>query len=130
MTHRIVRRAADLSQALAEPAERVSKGWIAANTLASLGLWMASVTSLQILIPERLQQLEPRHKVVYLGGIAAIGALAAGIMTPLAGALSDRTGGSLRLGRQFSGRRHRWTLAGAAAGALFLLLIGRRPAWQ
>jgi MFS family permease len=112
------------SRALAEPTNRVSKGWIAGNTLASLGLWMASVTSLSILIPEQLQHLAPKHKVIYLGIVAAIGALAAGIATPLVGALSDSSGRPSILGRRFSGRRHRWTLGAAALGAVVLVLLG------
>jgi MFS family permease len=104
----------------------VSVGWIAANTLASLGLWMASVTTLQILIPLKLQHISPHNKVLYLGLVAAIGALAAGIMTPLVGTLSDRSKSRSFLGRRFGGRRHKWTLGAATLGAAFLLILGQQ----
>ena len=40
-----------VSRALAEPTVHVRHGWIAGLGLASLGMWMASYTPLQVLLP-------------------------------------------------------------------------------
>ena len=42
-----------VSEALAEPSVHVRRGWIASLGLASLGMWMASYTPLQVLLPLR-----------------------------------------------------------------------------
>ncbi len=59
-----------------------------------------------------------------LGVVTGIGALAAVLANPLAGALSDRT--SLRLANRHFGRRHVWTAVGALIGALALVLLARQ----
>ena len=111
-----------LPPALAEPVERVRAGWISGLGLASLAMWMAAYTPLQVLLPEQLQRITPHHKIVALGVVSALGGLASLLATPVAGALSDRTTRALRLGR-LCGRRHRWTLAMSLLGAASLALI-------
>jgi MFS family permease len=54
--------------------------------------------------------------------VSGFGAIAAGLATPVAGALSDRTTHRLALGR-LRGRRHRWTLGMALLGAACLALL-------
>ncbi len=108
--------------ALAEPTVHVRGGWIAGLSLASLVMWMASLTPLQFLIPEQIQDIDPKGKIVALGLVSAFGAVASVLATPVAGALSDRTTHAYRLGRM-RGRRHRWTLGMAAAAAVSLALI-------
>src|ERR1022692_2014285 len=93
-----------LSQALAEPTVHVRRGWIAGLGLASLGMWMASLTPLQVSMPQQLQDITPHHKILALSLVSAAGAVAAVIATPVAGALSDRTTGALGFGR-LRGRR-------------------------
>jgi MFS family permease len=111
-----------LPRALAEPAEPVSRGWIGSLGLASLVMWMASLTPLQVLIPDQLQNIDPHGKILALGLVSAFGAVASLLATPIAGALSDRTTHAYRFAH-LRGRRHRWTLAMAILGAISLTLI-------
>jgi MFS family permease len=114
------------SRALAEPTVHVRGGWIAGLGLASLGMWMAAYTPLQVLLPTQLQDITPRHKIAALAVVTGFGAVASGLATPVAGALSDRTTHRYALGRM-TGRRHRWTLVMAllAAAALAVLSVQR-----
>ncbi len=125
MAERTTRAPGAVPLALAEPATPVSAGWIGSLALASLAMWMASLTPLQILIPEQLQAIDPKGKIVALGLVSAFGAVASLLATPVAGALSDRTTRAFPVGH-LRGRRHRWTLAMAALGAASLYLIGRQ----
>ena len=112
-----------LPRALSEPTEPVTKGWIGTLGLASLVMWMASITPLQVVIPAQLQSIDPHGKILDLGLISAFGAIASLLATPIAGAFSDRTTqayGFLHL----RGRRHRWTLAMAGLSAICLALMG------
>jgi MFS family permease len=117
-----------LPAALAEPAVRARRGWVALLVLANLGVWMAFFTPIQVLLPQQIEAIDPARKEAMLGWVTGLGALAAVIANPLAGALSDRTGP--RLGRRHGGRRlgrrHVWTLGGAVVGAAGLLLLSRQ----
>jgi len=79
-----------LPLALAEPTEPVTKGWIGSLGLASLVMWMASLTPLQILIPEQLQHIDNKGKILALGLVSAFGAIASLLATPIAGATLKR----------------------------------------
>jgi MFS family permease len=114
-----------LSQALAEPTVHVRRGWIASLGLASLGMWMASYTPLQVLLPTQLQDITPDHKIVALAIVSGAGAIASGLATPVAGALSDRTTRKYALGRM-NGRRHRWTLSMALLAAVSLVILAQQ----
>jgi len=117
-----------LPRALAEPTDPVPKRWIGGLGLASLAMWMASITPLQVLIPEQLQTYDHRNKIVALGLISAFGAVASLLATPIAGALSDRTTHAYGL-FHLRGRRHRWTLIMALLSAVCLALTaGQRGA--
>jgi MFS family permease len=107
--------------ALAEPVVPVRRSWIGLLFAANLGLWMALFTPIQILLPNQIAEIGVSGKEAALGWVTALGALVAIVMNPLAGAFSDRTRPRLR-GRVF-GRRHVWTLTGAAVGALSLLFL-------
>src|SRR5215472_5579099 len=113
-----------IPKALAEPTAPVTKGWIASLGLASLVMWMASITPLQVLIPEQLQTIEHNGtgKILALGLVSACGAVASLLATPIAGALSDRTTHTYGFAH-LRGRRHRWTLAMAILSAISLALI-------
>jgi MFS family permease len=111
-------------QALAEPVVRVPASWTARLVMASLGLWMAFFTPIQQLLPRQVESIDPTHKETMLGLVTGLGALAAVIANPLAGALSDRT--SVRIRGVALGRRHVWTLGGAFLGAAALVLLSRQ----
>jgi hypothetical protein len=109
MTEKTASEAAELSPALAEPTIHVRRGWITGLGLASLGMWMASLTPLQVSLPQQLQDITPHHKYVALAVVSAVGAISSVIATPLAGALSDRTTGSRGIGRcAAAGTAGRW----------------------
>jgi hypothetical protein len=67
--------------ALAEPAEHVRYRWIVGLTLASLGMWMASQTPLQVVLALQLQDITPRHKIVALGVVTGVGAISSALAT-------------------------------------------------
>src|ERR1700741_2722072 len=98
------------SLALAEHTQHVRYRWIVGLPLASLGMWMATQTPLQVMLALQLQDITPQHKVVALAVVTGVGAISSALATPIVGMLSDRTAHGRRLGR-VSGRRHRWTLA-------------------
>ncbi len=110
-----------IPRALAEPTEPVTKTWIGTLGLASLAMWMASLTPLQVLIPEQLQNIDPHGKILALGLVSAFGAVSSLLATPIAGALSDRTTHSFGF-VHLRGRRHRWTLVMAVLAAICLAL--------
>jgi MFS family permease len=114
-----------LPLSLAEPTERVRRGWVAGLSLASLGMWMAAYTPLQVLLPTQLQNITPQHKIVALAVVTGFGAVSSALATPLAGALSDRTTHRFALGRM-AGRRHRWTLAMALLAAVALAVLSEQ----
>jgi MFS family permease len=109
-------------RALDEPTVPVRKRWIATLALATMGLFMASGTPAQLLLPQQVQSIAPHQKFLVIGLVHALGAIAAIVATPLVGAMSDRTTDSRSLGR-LRGRRHRWTLGMAVLAAMCLALI-------
>jgi MFS family permease len=110
------------SLALAEPTQHVRYRWIVGLTLASLGMWMATQTPLQVMLALQLQDITPRHKIVALGVVTGVGAISSALATPVVGALSDRTAHGRRTGR-FSGRRHRWTLVMVVLAAACMVVL-------
>src|SRR5712692_11484622 len=76
-----------LSSALAEPTEPVTKAWIGTLGLASLVMWMASITPLQVLIPLQLQHIDRHGMILALGLVSAFGAVSSLLATPIAGVL-------------------------------------------
>lgn len=102
--------------ALTEPMRRVGAPFVGTLSLATLGIWMAFFTPIQLLLPQQLEDIDPAGKVGALGWVTGAGAAVAILVTPVAGALSDRTTSRL-------GRRLPWVLGGTllAAGALAVL---------
>src|SRR6266487_3358561 len=125
MADQMIDEAGLLPRALTEPTEHVRARWITGLGLASLGMWMAALTPLQVLIPIQLQDITPRHKIAALSIVSAVGAISSGLATPLAGALSDRTTHGFAVG-WLRGRRHRWTLGMALLGAAALAALARQ----
>jgi MFS family permease len=122
MRDRTLGQADVLSLALAEPTEHVRRRWIFGLTLASLGMWMAAQTPLQVVLALQLQDITPKHKIVALGVVTGVGAISSALATPIVGMLSDRTAHGSRIGR-FSGRRHRWTLIMAVLAAACMVVL-------
>jgi MFS family permease len=107
--------------ALAEPVVPVRRSWIGLLFAANLGLWMALFTPIQILLPVQISAIGVSSKETALGWVTGLGALVAIIANPVAGAFSDRT--RLRIRGRAYGRRHAWTLGGAAISVLSLLAL-------
>ncbi|MGH3126274.1 MAG: MFS transporter, partial [Streptosporangiaceae bacterium] len=74
MSEKAADEAPAIPRALAEPTVHVRGGWIAGLGLASLGMWMASLTPLQVSMPQQLQDITPHHKVLALSLVSAAGA--------------------------------------------------------
>jgi MFS family permease len=107
--------------ALAEPTVPVRPGWVVLLMFSGLGVWMAFFTPIQVLLPRQVAAIDPAHKEAMLGWVTGLGALAAMVVNPIAGALSDRTAPVRR--RWLAGRRHAWTVGGAVLGAAALVLL-------
>jgi MFS family permease len=110
-----------VAPALADPVVPVRRSWIGLLFAANLGLWMAFFTPVQILLPQQISGLGVPGKETALGWVTGLGALVAIVVNPVAGALSDRSRPAL--GPRFSGRRHVWTLGGAAIAFASLVVL-------
>ncbi|MGW3665217.1 MFS transporter [Streptomyces sp. NPDC005141] len=105
--------------ALAEPVERVGRGWTSALSLANGAIWVGWYGPLQILLASQAEDFAPGtglSKEATLAWVTGAGAVVSLVANPLFGALSDRT-------TSRRGRRTPWIVAGAAGGALSLLLL-------
>ncbi|MER5380036.1 MFS transporter [Streptomyces sp. NPDC002688] len=105
--------------ALAEPVERVGRGWTSALSLANGAIWVGWYGPLQILLASQAEDFAPGtglSKEAVLAWVTGAGAVVSLVANPLFGALSDRTTAR-------RGRRTPWIVAGAAGGALSLLLL-------
>jgi MFS family permease len=105
---------------LTEPLTRVRAGWTTLLFLANLGLWLGIYAPIQVLLPEQAAMFDAANKTVVLSVVMGVGAAAALVANPLIGMLSDRTASRW-------GRRHPWTLAGAVAGALGMVVLAFAP---
>lgn len=101
---------------LAEPVAQVGRRFVGGIALASLGMWTALYTPVQVLLAQQLETIDPHHKASALGLVTGLGAVVALVATPLAGALSDRTTSRF-------GRRRPWLAGGALGTALGLLVL-------
>ncbi len=88
--------------------------WFMPGTLGIFILWGAIPT---VLLPLQVEQLDPVNKVANLAIVTTIGALAAMIMQPIAGTISDRT-------RSRFGSRAPYIVGGALFGGLALVALG------
>ncbi|NEB04386.1 MFS transporter [Streptomyces sp. SID13726] len=108
-----------MSTALAEPVERVGKGWTASLSLANVAIWVGWYGPLQILLARQAEDFAPgtgMSKETLLAWVTGVGAVVSLAANPFFGALSDRTTARW-------GRRSPWIVAGAAGGALSLLVL-------
>jgi MFS family permease len=115
-----------VSTALAEPVDRVGKGWTTSLSLANVAIWVGWYGPLQILLARQAEDFAPgtgMSKETLLAWVTGVGAVVSLAANPFFGALSDRTTASW-------GRRSPWIVAGAAGGALSLLLLaGANGLW-
>lgn len=100
---------------------RVGASWFTLFTLAWLVIWTVQLTPLQLLLPLQLDTSDTEagwvSGVVSSGLVLGVGGLAGVIAGPIAGALSDRRGGSRR-------RRRPYALIGTWITTVCLLLTG------
>ncbi|MEU6066044.1 MFS transporter [Streptomyces sp. NPDC047082] len=105
--------------ALAEPVERVGRGWTAALSVANAAIWVGWFGPLQILLASQAKDFAPgsgMSKETMLAWVTGVGAVVSLVANPVFGALSDRT-------TSRRGRRTPWIVAGTVGGALSLLLL-------
>jgi MFS family permease len=81
---------------------------------ANLGVFILWGAIPGVLLPLQMEALDAAHKVANLALVSTIGAFAAMIAQPVAGAVSDRT-------RSKFGRRAPWMVGGAVIGGLALI---------
>ena len=95
----------------------MSGGFVAALSIANLGIWLAFFTPIVNLLPRLVEDLTgPHGKETALGWVTGVGALVAIIANPLAGAMSDRTTSRF-------GRRRPWVFGGALVGMVALFVL-------
>lgn len=99
-----------------EPTVPVRKRWTGALGAASLGLYLATLTPTQVLLPAQVQGIDPVGKVSSLALVSATASVVAIVTNPVAGALSDRS-------RSRFGRRRPFVFAGAVCCALSLAAL-------
>lgn len=102
------------------PTKALNMGVLVLYCLAILSIWMAVFPILQILIPTQIVALDATHKIADFSLISALGALAALLTFPLAGAFSDRTTSRF-------GRRRPWIIGGVIGMALMLIILASMP---
>ncbi|MBD7958676.1 MFS transporter [Microbacterium sp. Sa4CUA7] len=108
------------------PRPRVGAGWFTLFTLAWLALWAVQLVPIQLLLPLQLDTPDDADGwisgVIWSGIVLAAGGVAAIVVGPIAGALSDRT-------RSRLGRRRPWALGGSwlAAAALVATAFAEGP---
>lgn len=108
-----------MSTSLKEPVDRVGPGWTAALSLANVAIWVGWYGPLQILLARQAEDFAPgtgMSKETLLAWVTGVGAVVSLAANPFFGALSDRTTAR-------RGRRTPWIVAGAAGGALSLLVL-------
>ncbi|MEU5806379.1 MFS transporter [Streptomyces sp. NPDC047718] len=96
----------------------VGAPWLAALSLANLGVWVGWFGPLQLLLARQAELLAPDSKASALALVTGIGAAVSMVANPVFGALSDRTTAA-------AGRRIPWVTGGVAAGAAGLLALTR-----
>jgi len=105
-----------MPRALAEPTENPGARWVALLTVASIGLWAGFFGPIQVLLAQQAEQVAPGDKELVFGVVTGVGSAVSVVANPLFGALSDRTTSRF-------GRRVPWVAAGAALGALALVVL-------
>lgn len=97
--------------------ERVTRRWVSLYGMVWIGYWMGNLVPLQLLIPNKLDQIAPASKEVSFATINALSGIVLLVALPLCGALCDRT-------RVRFGRRRTWLAVGSMLFAVGLVLTG------
>ena len=105
-----------LSEALSEPTRPVSLGFQVLLGLATAGATISLIPVLTVMIPAQAAQMNPSNAANNLAFVLTLGASAALVSNPLAGALSDRTTSRF-------GRRRPWLLVGTLGVSAGLALL-------
>jgi MFS family permease len=104
-------------EALREPTENVNWVFVLSITLANIGILMVLITPLNNLLPRYADLITGGDgKETALAWVSGVGAIAAMVFNPLAGAFSDRTSSAL-------GRRRPWIIAGAVSAAALMVVM-------
>jgi MFS family permease len=111
--------AADVTLPTDDRRPKVSAGFIALLAFGLFGAYLAFVTPIAISLAIRVKALSPDHEE-YLGVILGLGSLAALLVGPLGGQLSDRT-------RSRFGRRRPWIVGGTIVGLIGLTIMAASP---
>ncbi|MFD0266381.1 MFS transporter [Streptomyces sp. NPDC127106] len=90
--------------------------WVAALSLANVGVWVGWFGPLQLLLARQAELLAPDAKASALAVVTGVGAAVSLVANPVFGALSDRT-------TAVAGRRIPWVIGGVAGGAAGLLAL-------
>jgi MFS family permease len=103
---------------LGAPTVRGRREWLLMVSLAAVFFVLLTlyVAVLQVLLPNQIQDFNPASKATNLGALFAITSIFSTTITPLSGALSDRT-------RTRFGRRTPWIVLGALIGGGALILV-------
>lgn len=108
---------APLVTAWSEPQRPVNWVFMASITLANIGIMIVLLAPLSNLLPRYAELIAGNQgKVGALAWVSGVGAIAAMVFNPVAGAFSDRT--TLRLGR-----RRPWIIGGALAGGVLMVVM-------
>ncbi len=109
-----------IPEAFAEPVNRVRGGWMSLLFFANIALWLGFYAPIQVLLPSQAEMLDAANKESVFSLVTGVGAIVALFANPVVGLLSDRTTSA-------RGRRHPWTVAGAAVAAVGLLVLAIAP---
>lgn len=93
---------------------------LAGQVLVKFTLFAAYAAFISVLLPARIADLDPAHKVAILATVSTVAFAVTAIAQPLVGALSDRT-------RSRLGRRQPWMIAGAIVGGVAIGALGGAP---
>jgi MFS family permease len=107
-----------LDRAVGSPSVPGRRDWRLIISLAVVFFVLLTlyVAVLQVLLPNQIQDLDSARKATHLGVLFAITSVFSTTITPLSGALSDRT-------RSRVGRRTPWILLGSWLGGGALILV-------
>jgi MFS family permease len=104
-------------EALQEPTKKVNWVFLASITLANIGILMVLITPLNNLLPRYADAITGGDgKEAALAWVSGLGAVAAMVFNPLAGAFSDRTSSRL-------GRRRPWIIGGSLVAAALMVVM-------
>ncbi|WP_026530212.1 MFS transporter [Haematomicrobium sanguinis] len=103
-----------------EPTERAKPAWISSLVLANMGINIAFFSAIQVFLPQQAEAFDPANKEAVLSLALTTGAIVSLVVTPIFGALSDRTASRF-------GRRLPWIVGGTLLAVVALLVLSGAP---